>query len=291
MKMLNAFCDKCGFTLLDPGQFTAQLTDLTWGGKAVSQAGLDLGPVTDDRPYPWHTLRLNHLFRAMGSGREEVLPRMEWGFLFMSMTLVITLTAALCILSITRPRIAGTTILPSLLYFTCLGLGYIAVEILAIKRGGLLIAQPARTAAYVLAPFLLFSGIGSFTVSKAERWWFKGRWVYGIIPVGTVILYLLIPLLVPLHPAIQITLLMVLVFPLALVMGLPFPLGLRRVSRLRQVSVPWVWAVSGYSSAAGSALAGVLSVTAGHRSLVVAAAACYLSAGWLLGKLGKGFKV
>jgi hypothetical protein len=168
------------------------------------------------------------------------------------------------------------------------------VEILVIKRSGLLIAQPARAAAFVLAPFLLFSGLGSFCVGKVEKAWLKGQWIYACIAAATVLLYFLIPLLIALSEPLRILIFIFLICPLAMLMGLPFPLGLRVGKRLREISVPWAWAITGYTSAAGSALAGVLSVTAGLVSLVVVAVCCYLAAGMILGwlKIGRtAFKV
>ena len=103
------------------------------------------------------------------------------------------------------------------------------------------------------------------------------------IATATVILYLLIPVLIPLSEPLRILLLVFLICPLAILMGLPFPLGLRAGKRWREVSVPWAWAITGYTSAAGIALAGVLSVTEGHIGLLVVAACCYLAAGMFLG--------
>jgi hypothetical protein len=138
----------------------------------------------------------------------------------------------------------------------------------------------------VLAPFLLFSGLGSFCVAKVEKGFLKGRWIYSAIAAATISLYFLIPLLVGLPEPIRITLFIGLIGPLAFLMGLPFPLGLGVGKRLREISVPWAWSVNGYTSASGSALAGVLSVTAGFTSLVVVAICCYMVAWMLLGYLG-----
>lgn len=283
LQSLRKFCQRCGFDLLAPEKIGGNSGDLPLTGNGEATAGLDLGSVTDAKPYPWHTLKTGLMLKAMGRSKEAILPRMEWGFLFLSMTLVVTLVVAACVLSLTRPRLAGIASLPSLLYFTCLGVGYMVVEILVIKRGGLLIAQPERATAFVLAPFLLFSGLGSFNVRKVENWWLKGRWVYIGIATATVILYLLIPVLIPLSEPLRILLLVFLICPLAILMGLPFPLGLRTGKRWREVSVPWAWAITGYTSAAGSALAGVLSVTEGHIGLLVVAVCCYLAAGMFLG--------
>jgi hypothetical protein len=219
----------------------------------------------------------------MGSGREDILPRMEWGLLFLLMTLCVTLAASAIVLYMTRPRGVRTTIFPPLFYFTCIGLGYMAVEILAIKRGGLLIAQPVTATALVLGPFLLFSGLGSFAVENAARGLLQGRWTFAAIAAGAALLYAVIPVLIPLPDPGRTILFAGFICPLALLMGLPFPLGLRGLNSGRETSVPWIWAVSGYSSASGSALAGVLSVFGGHAVLLAVAVFFYLAAGALLG--------
>jgi hypothetical protein len=287
LEKLQAFCLVRGFDFLQPMDIGYSTGSSRPMESDDEMADLDLRPVTDSRPYPWHTLRVSLMLKTLGSRREELLPRMEWGFLFLIMTLILTLVVAASVLFLTRPRRSPIKSLPSLLYFSCLGLGYMAVEILAIKRGGLLIAQPARAAALVLAPFLLFSGLGSFTAGKVGRGWLGGKWIFPAIAAATVVLYFIIPILIPVSEPLRSVFLVILACPLATMMGLPLPLGLGAGDRLREVSVPWAWAVSGYTSAIGSSLAGVLSVTAGHGSLVVVGICCYLTAWMLLGKLGK----
>ena len=213
LQSLQTFCQRRGFGLLEPAALRGSVDDQPLTENSEVTTGLDLGPAADARPYPWHTLKMDLMFRTMGSSREAILPRMEWGFLFLFMTLVVTLVVAVCILSLTWPRRPGMASLPSLLYFTCLGIGYMVVEILVIKRGGLLIDQPARATAFVLAPFLLFSGLGSFSVKKVEKLWLKGRWAFIVIVAATVVLYLLIPILVPLAEPLRIFLFILLISP------------------------------------------------------------------------------
>ena len=65
--------------------------------------------------------------------------------------------------------------------------------------------------------------------------------------------------------------------PLAFLMGLPFPLGLQRVSDNAPGLVPWAWAINGCLSVTGATLATLIAVHLGFRILVLLAALCYLA--------------
>ncbi|UCG38882.1 MAG: hypothetical protein JSV00_01200 [bacterium] len=282
LSRLESFCSARGFLLWTPGEYGPSAAE-------EGREGLDLRPATDARPYPWHTLGAGLLLKALGGEREEVLPRMEWGLLFLVMALALALAFILLFVLLTGRRPSNRKGLPLLVYFGCLGVGYMVVEILVIKRSGLLIPEPARAAALVVAPFLIFSGLGSFAVIKVERSRLAGAWVFPAVALGTVLLYLAIPALLTAPEPFQPFLLVALTAPLALIMGLPFPLGLRVQSRDRERFVPWAWALSGYTSTLGSALAGVMAVFTGLGALVALAAASYLAAGVILvATRGKG---
>ena len=60
-------------------------------------------------------------------------------------------------------------------------------------------------------------------------------------------------------------------------MGLPFPLGLRRLARA-EGGVAWAWAVNGVSSVLGATLAILLAMEVGGRIVFLLGALCYLGA-------------
>ena len=69
-------------------------------------------------------------------------------------------------------------------------------------------------------------------------------------------------------------------------MGLMFPIGLRVVEqRLGTSGVPWMWAVNGASSVAGSALAIMIAMVAGYSWSLVLAAFCYFAAALVMNHL------
>ena len=63
--------------------------------------------------------------------------------------------------------------------------------------------------------------------------------------------------------------------PLALVMGMPFPTGLRIVQQLDGSMRPWAWGVNACATVIGSMLCVLLSIHAGFSVVLVAAAAIY----------------
>jgi hypothetical protein len=65
------------------------------------------------------------------------------------------------------------------------------------------------------------------------------------------------------------------VAPLAFVMGMPFPLALRRLSGHDPAAIPWAWGINGTASVLSSMLATLIAVHFGFSLLVVSAALLY----------------
>jgi len=74
---------------------------------------------------------------------------------------------------------------------------------------------------------------------------------------------------------------LVIVAPLGLCMGIPFPSGLAALSESRRDILPWAWGMNGALSVAGSVLARVISLSAGFTVVLGCVAALYVSAGLL----------
>jgi hypothetical protein len=81
-----------------------------------------------------------------------------------------------------------------------------------------------------------------------------------------------------LHEGIRIVLSLALIAPLGVFMGLPFPLGLTRVSARAPALVPWAWGVSGCFSVISAILATILAIHFGIAAVVLLAAGLYLAA-------------
>jgi predicted MFS family arabinose efflux permease len=70
--------------------------------------------------------------------------------------------------------------------------------------------------------------------------------------------------------------------PLGLFMGMPFPMGLQKVSDTQSHYIPWVWGVNGVASVIAPVLGSILSVWLGFRTLMIASLLLYAVAGWIL---------
>ena len=76
---------------------------------------------------------------------------------------------------------------------------------------------------------------------------------------------------------------LVLIAPLAFCMGMPFPLGLRRVADHAQELVPWAWAINGCASVMAAVLATLLAIQVGFTAVIVLALMLYALAATMMG--------
>ena len=77
----------------------------------------------------------------------------------------------------------------------------------------------------------------------------------------------------PLIPKIMFSLL--LIFPVAFFMGMPFPLGLRFIADKNETLIPWAWGINGCLSVISTILATIVSVEAGFNWVMIIAMAAY----------------
>jgi hypothetical protein len=63
--------------------------------------------------------------------------------------------------------------------------------------------------------------------------------------------------------------------PLGLVMGMFFPLGIRRAEEVHEDLVPWAWGINGCASVTGSVLAVVLAMSYGFAQVWMMSVAIY----------------
>jgi hypothetical protein len=177
-----------------------------------------------------------------------------------------------------------------LLYFVAVGLGYIMVEIAMIQRFVLFLGHPTYALTVVVFLMLLASGAGSLV---SRHWMAKvsrAGWLLAAIAVATcgyvLVLPRLLPAMVGLPFGAKVFISGGLLVPLAFLMGMPFPTGLRLLgTRPRQPpsqsGIEWAWAMNAASSVLGSVLAIVVAIHFGRNATLGCAAAAYVAA-WLL---------
>jgi len=82
--------------------------------------------------------------------------------------------------------------------------------------------------------------------------------------------------------AIKIVMSVVLIAPLAFCMGMPFPLGLKRLAERAPDFIPWAWGINGFASVMSAALATLLAIEFGFTAVLLFALLSYASAAFML---------
>ena len=88
----------------------------------------------------------------------------------------------------------------------------------------------------------------------------------------------LIPILLPLGLGARIAVAVALIVPLGLVMGMPFPQGLRRTGEGSLPPPPFYWGLNGVMSVIGSVATVLLALVFGFQIAMLAGSALYLIA-------------
>ncbi|MBF5040979.1 MULTISPECIES: spermidine synthase [Myxococcaceae] len=285
---------------VQPGSLYQRLLEAPDVRAVYAAEPAQLAPATDDRPFfnqrsRWSSLgpsTLKDLFaqkRGDRLARRLALENKPVAELTLAALLVqaCVVAAVLILLPLVRWQRAGLRVAGRgalLVYFAGLGLGFIMVEIALLQRFTLFLGQPVYTLAVVLASLLAFTGVGS---ALAERALVRSggdplRTLRTAIPVLLALL-LLTALATPLvfRAALgldlpwRVVLSALMVAPLGIALGVPFPTGLREVAARAPELIPWAWGVNGFFTVIGSVAALMLGMGLGFRVVLGLAAACY----------------
>ncbi|HEX6033492.1 MAG TPA: hypothetical protein VFY83_03620, partial [Anaerolineales bacterium] len=254
----------------------------------------DVRPPTDDHPFFGHYFKWRQASQVIAAFGKAWQPFGGAGYFVIValLLLAILLAAVLILLPVALSRRADRTStslfsLSHLVYFGLLGFAFLFVEIPLLQQFILYLRGPAFAFTTVLFSLLFFSGLGSRLSHR--------------IPLrlslpALVILVLATPLLLPaffagtlgLPLAFRMGLTALLLAPLGLLMGIPFPAGIRLMKRdsfaesgedSQGGQVAWVWAVNGASSVIASILSALLALTFGFGWVLTLGALCYAGAG------------
>jgi len=255
-----------------------------------AQYPYNVSPSTDDQPFFFYTVKT-----AAALGVIHAAHGMDWKnnlalFLLLSLLGISLLAVAAFLLipvALLRgvPRSQGAT----LLYFVALGLGYILIEVAFIQRFVLYLGHPTYALTVVVFFMLAASSLGSLWSRRLAgtptglrlgllgiiglallyRSWLGG-WLGGGLGLSL---------------AAKIGISALLLLPIAGLMGLPFPSGIRGLNAKGRGGVEWAWALNAAASVLGSVLAILLAIHFGLSAVLLAGAAAYLLALLLAGRV------
>lgn len=249
----------------------------------------DVSPVSDDRPFFFYTVQPRDLWNFWKSANTESADyKINRAVPLLFALMVVSIWATLVILFL--PRLLLGTQLPKdrgvftfLLYFLCLGAGYILIQVALIQKFVLLLGHPTYALTVIVFSMLVASGAGSF-VSKRVIAGDDARLMRVLAGVAVLVAVLALgaPALVahaatwPLPAKMLVTALAI--APAAFLMGMPFPSGLRRLEEWHSPSVRWAWSLNAAASVLGSGGAIMLAIYTGLRATLLFGGALYIGA-------------
>jgi hypothetical protein len=275
---LGAVAQRVGFVPLFLPQVWAQppLDSLQAGtitfSEIVERSESDISPTSDDCPF----------FYQFERGIPHSLVPLLWALAAMVL-------AGAGLLAYAQRQVTPSQLRWAPLYFAALGVGFISIEIAVIQQTRSFLGHPTLAVTTVLAVLLIGGGLGS---ELAGRWRIRIRPWPALGVVCLVLAWLVAwPLfsqgLVATPLPVRVLAVVASLCPLALLMGMPFPLGLRAMSRAGERQVALVWAVNGVMSVVGSAGAVTLAILAGFSRVLVLGLMAYALAA-LLARLSLG---
>lgn len=248
----------------------------------------DVSPTRDDDPFFFHTTRLRSLRRALAAPAEWRKTNLGSFVLVSLMAVASVLTAALILgpLALARGRLLRRDAVTraALLYFACLGAGFMLVEVVLVQKCLLFLGYPVYALAVVLFSLLVFSALGSAATRRVSRERL-GALLPGMLALAAAMVVAAVLALSPLFDALassprpaRIALTVALLAPLGLAMGMPMPSAVRLLAARRADLVPWAWGVNGAASVFGSIAALGVALAAGFNAALLLGAGFYLVA-------------
>ena len=249
----------------------------------------DISPVGDDRPFFFYTVQPRDLWQFVTSSshvNEDYKINRAVPLLYGLVSVSIIATGLILIL----PRVLLGSRLPKhkgvilfLVYFLCLGAGYILIQVALIQKFVLLLGHPTYALTVIVFSMLVASSLGSFfsrrIIGESDP---RLMLILALVAIAVAVLAVASRPLVTAAEAWALPAKMMLtaavIAPGAFLMGMPFPSGLRRLELLHSPSVRWAWSLNSAASVLGSGGAIVLAIYIGLAATLMVGGALYLVA-------------
>ncbi len=274
----------------------------------LDQYKFNLNPATDDKPYFHHFFKWSTLPEIIHLRDKGGMPLLEWGYLIFIATLLIAIIMSVILIllplrfysyrEVGKERELGAVNFRIavdestkkikrfyvIYYFFTIGLAFLFVEIAFIQKFTLFLHHPIYAISVTLAAFLVFAGLGSncsarFSKRRARRRAISFA-VCGIVLFCVLFLFTsatLFAILATTPLAIKVLFSILLIAPLAFLMGMPFPLALSSLANHAEQFIPWAWGINGCASVISTVLATLLAIHFGFAAVILLALLLYSS--------------
>ncbi|MDG2088538.1 MAG: hypothetical protein P8J68_07335 [Arenicellaceae bacterium] len=282
-----------------------ELLDTPFPSQAIPGLEYKLEPVTDNNPY---FAMIRNKFEPVSVANSVMMDGGTAGFLndqlrnvlsaeWLSLYIVGTVSVIFSAVFIFLPlffshhgRARWPSMASYLVFFSCLGAGFIMVELVFVQLFKKLIGYPIHTYATVIFALLVSAGTGSLLTKKLRvdedgRWY----WVFlSIVAYGALVTIFsssLFNLFLGSSISIRILVATLLLLPLGFVMGMPLPMAVSRLGRIEPRGIPWAWGMNGFFTVFGGFLSVTLSFLMGFKFVLVIGFAIYLIALWMFARI------
>ena len=300
LSRLNAYTDRMGFQrMYAPGgegdpSFRALLKTAE-RERLLASYPLDIRPPTDDRPFFFYQMRSGDFLGALLRGKSAMAGSDPLQGSVAGILVGLALAAALWVVLLLflplawkyRQATGGAcSFEPALLYFACIGMGFMLIEIPLLQRLTIFLGKPIFAFTVGLFTLLACAGLGSWLAgnlaSHSSRF---THWVFGLLALGILAMALVLPdglaraLAAP-EPA-RILIAVAATAPLGILLGLPLPMAIGRLAGTETTSIPLAWGINGGTSVLASVLAMFISINWGLTAAALSGLAFY-SVAWML---------
>jgi hypothetical protein len=247
---------------------------------------LNITPTSDDRPY------FHNFMKGMGLTESKLFlrdpPAMHGNPFFIVIQLLLSTVFAVILIFVPvlvtqRKELKRRYLKRFLLFFICLGVGFIAIEISLMQKLVLFLGHPLYSVTVTLFSMLVFAGIGSLI---SERWLQSSTPRALLVPAALAVSLVLFVVLSPKAVVAwvgwptwgRILIATAMLAPVSLLLGMPFAYGIRLVNHSNPTIIPWAWAVNGCMTVVGSILTVILSMNYGFNVVLIGAIVVYVAA-------------
>jgi len=257
--------------------------------QAVSASPLNYQPSTDENPYFFNILRLNHLevmdWQDEGVLAGNISATFTLGILILILlfiTVIVTVVPLALRTRIYKSLAPGKVLWAGALYFSLIGAGFMFVEMGLVQRLSVFLGHPVFGLGVLLFTIIASAGIGSYFSDRLPLAHLPWLIIY---PVGVALLVVALRFVMPVlgeslaaAPIIlKILVSVAVIAPLGLLMGVCFPTGMILVRKTGGGDTPWYWALNGMFSVLCSAVAVFTSIYISISTSLYIGAACYIA--------------
>ena len=260
----------------------------------------DYDPVTDNHPFFWNIYALDNLIHPNKLKYSEYAsiysilgPNLKYLFLLFFSILAVYLAIIFIPIGLKKVSLQNTPNL--LIYFSGIGIGFIALELALIQKFTLFLWHPVYSLSLVLTSILFFGGIGSLStrnipiknISRTLK--IAASFLIFFLSLFLVFSDYIFEALSNLNIIIRgLITIIILAFP-GFLLGMFLPLGIKITEEISKDLIPWMWSVDAITTVLGGVASTIMALLFGFNSAMIFGMLFYLFAYLSISRIRKIF--